>query len=180
MRRILPRRARPLPRRLINPNTQLPRPHVLVLAVPFVVLILIVLFHRHEEKVARSRPLLSNGTHAFYPTTLVVSLDGFKPAYLTDKSHLVPNILALGREKGIRAESMQPCFPSLTFPNHWSLMTGLYPESHGIVANDFWAKELEEEFHFNRPSSLDGRWWGGEPLWAVAEKAGRKAANIMW
>lgn len=153
---------------------------MLVLVVPFVVLVLIVLLHRHEEKLAHSRPLLSNGTHTFYPTTLVVSLDGFKPAYLADKAHLVPNILALGKEHGVRAESMQPCFPSLTFPNHWSLMTGLYPESHGIVANDFWAQELEEEFHFNHPSSLEGRWWGGEPLWAVAEKAGRKAANIMW
>lgn len=152
-----------------------------MLVVPFVVLILIVAFHRHEEKVLHRRAVLSNGTHEFYATTLVMSLDGVRPSYLTDKAHLVPNILKLGKESGgLRAESMQPCFPSLTFPNHWSLMTGLYPESHGIVANDFWAKELAEEFHFNRESSLDSKWWNGEPLWAIAEKSGRKAANIMW
>lgn len=82
---------------------------------------------------------------------------------------------------------MQPVFPTLTFPNHWSLMTGLYPSSHGIVANDFWDPIFDEkenkgaQFVYTEESkSWDSRWWWGEPIWEVVEKVGRKAAVIMW
>lgn len=73
-----------------------------------------------------------NGTHWFDKTVLIISLDGVRADYL--ERGLTPNLLSISK-KGLRAEHMVPRFPSLTFPNHWSLMTGLNVESHHIVAN---------------------------------------------
>lgn len=71
-------------------------------------------------------------------------------------------------------------FPTLTFPNHWALQTGLYVESHGIVANDFYAPDLLQSFSSRKKSSWNPEWWWGEPIWSVAERGGRRAANVMW
>jgi len=107
-----------------------------------------------------------------------VSIDGLRADYL-DRG-LTPHLLALSK-KGLRAKSMKPVFPTLTFPNHWALMTGLYAESHGIVANNFWDPRLQEEFHYNRISSVwNPAWWFGEPMWETAERAGVVTANLMW
>ena len=76
---------------------------------------------------------------------------------------------------------MLPSFPSVTFPNHYTLATGLYPESHGIVGNTFWDPEMEEEFYYtDEPVSMQPKWWGGEPLWVTAENQGVKTAVHMW
>ncbi|RAL68569.1 hypothetical protein DID88_007292 [Monilinia fructigena] len=73
-----------------------------------------------------------------------------------------------------------PSFPSVTFPNHYTLVTGLYPESHGIVGNTFWDKELQEEFFYTKSEAMDKKWWGGEPLWVTAENQGIRTAIHMW
>ncbi|KAL8685136.1 MAG: hypothetical protein Q9218_007953, partial [Villophora microphyllina] len=76
---------------------------------------------------------------------------------------------------------MFPSFPSVTFSNHYTLVTGLYPESHGIVGNTFWDPQLEEEFTYaNDDISMVPKWWGGEPLWVTAEKQGVRSAVHMW
>jgi predicted AlkP superfamily pyrophosphatase or phosphodiesterase len=76
---------------------------------------------------------------------------------------------------------MHPSFPSVTFPNHYTLATGLYPESHGIVSNTFWDPELQSQFYYTHPGqSLDPKWWGGEPFWVTAEKQGVRSAIHMW
>ena len=77
---------------------------------------------------------------------------------------------------------MKPSFPSVTFPNHYTLVTGLYPESHGVVGNTFWDPDLKAEFHYTDPArSMQPKWWaGGEPLWVTAEKQNVKAAIHMW
>lgn len=76
---------------------------------------------------------------------------------------------------------MLPSFPSVTFPNHYTLVTGLYPESHGIVGNSFWDSELQEEFHTESSISTQSKWWNSaEPLWVTAEKQGVHAAIHMW
>ncbi len=77
---------------------------------------------------------------------------------------------------------MLPSFPSVTFPNHYTLVTGLYPESHGVVGNTFWDPELKAEFYYTDPSrSMHPKWWqGGEPLWVTAEKQNVKTAIHMW
>lgn len=77
---------------------------------------------------------------------------------------------------------MLPSFPSVTFPNHYTLVTGLYPESHGVVGNTFWDPELQEEFYYTDPTrSMQPKWWaGGEPLWVTAEKQSVRSAIHMW
>ncbi|KAH9933195.1 Phosphodiest-domain-containing protein [Epithele typhae] len=122
--------------------------------------------------------LRSNGTHEFRKTALIVSIDGLRADYL-DRG-LTPHLLAISKD-GLRSKSMKPVFPTLTFPNHWALMTGLYAESHGIVGNNFWDPATGEEFHYNRvESTWVSRWWNGEPMWETAEKAGIITANLMW
>ncbi|KDR82590.1 hypothetical protein GALMADRAFT_1347468 [Galerina marginata CBS 339.88] len=133
---------------------------------------------RAQQSAFSGAALRSNGTEEFKRTVLIVSIDGLRADYL-DRG-LTPHLLNISK-KGLRAKSMKPIFPTLTFPNHWALMTGLYAESHGIVANNFWDPTVEEEFHYNRISSAwNPAWWFGEPMWATAEKAGITAANLMW
>lgn len=158
---------------------KLPLPLFILLLFPPALVALSLLFRFPSLSHRDSLPILSNGTHEFHPTTILLSIDGFSPDYLERRAHLVPNILALGRE-GLRAKSMQPIFPSLTFPNHWAMLTGLYAESHGIVANDFWAPDIQDEFSSRRKSSWDARWWWGEPMWSVAERGRRRSAQMMW
>ncbi|GAA6029087.1 hypothetical protein JCM8097_001587 [Rhodosporidiobolus ruineniae] len=119
-----------------------------------------------------------NGTHWWDPTVILVSLDGVRADYL--ERGLTPHLLNISR-KGLRAEYLEPVFPSLTFPNHWSLLTGLYPSSHGIVANDFWDPSLDKEFVYTEPAqSWASEWWGGEPIWATAVKNALRSAVLMW
>ncbi|KIK69751.1 hypothetical protein GYMLUDRAFT_34140 [Collybiopsis luxurians FD-317 M1] len=120
----------------------------------------------------------SNGTHEFKRTVLIVSIDGLRADYL-DRG-LTPHLLEISK-KGLRAKSMVPVFPTLTFPNHWALMTGLYAESHGIIANNFWDPQSQLEFHYNQISSAwNPDFWLGEPMWETANKAGIITANLMW
>ncbi|CCL98853.1 uncharacterized protein FIBRA_00859 [Fibroporia radiculosa] len=157
-------------------------------ALAFIVLILGYLFGRPLICLLRpsSRPkpdfnhrlLRSNGTHDFRKTALIVSIDGLRADYL-DRG-LTPHLLNISK-KGLRAKSMKPIFPTLTFPNHWALMTGLYAESHGIVANNFWDPDTGLEFHYNRvESAWVSSWWLGEPMWETTERAGIITANLMW
>ncbi|KAG2021415.1 hypothetical protein GB937_004752 [Aspergillus fischeri] len=125
-----------------------------------------------------SQHLLSNGSALFGPTTILVSLDGFRADFL-DRG-LTPTLNALIAE-GVSPQYMLPSFPSVTFPNHFTLVTGLYPESHGIVSNTFWDPALKENFHYtNQSISMQPKWWNAEPLWMTAEKHGLKTGIHMW
>ena len=108
------------------------------------------------------------------PIAVLVSLDGFRASYLPAAG---PALRRLVRE-GVRAEYLRPVMPSKTFPNHYSLATGLYAESHGIVANSFRDPDSGEVFTM---ASKEPHWWtGGEPLWVTAEKQGVRTAPAMW
>ncbi|KAI7889381.1 alkaline-phosphatase-like protein [Mucor mucedo] len=131
-----------------------------------------------EKTFLNKSHLYYNGTDYFDATVIYISLDGFRNDYLDRK--VTPNIHLLA-EQGIRAEYMNPSFPSITFPNHWTLVTGLYPEAHGIVANEFYDPILGEQFiHKNASISGDPKWWGGEPIWITSKNQGKKSAVIMW
>ena len=108
---------------------------------------------------------------------LLVSIDGLRPTDITDAA--MPTLSRLGRE-GARAEGMRPSYPSLTFPNHYTLVTGLRPDRHGITHNSMWDRELGEFRLSKRDAVGDGRWWGGEPVWIGAGKAGLRAATLFW
>ncbi|KAI7822466.1 alkaline-phosphatase-like protein [Kickxella alabastrina] len=125
------------------------------------------------------RALVSNGTHLFHPTLILVSLDGFRADYL-DRG-ITPELLRLGK-RGLRADYMIPSFPSSTFPNHYTIVTGMYPGSHGIVSNEFYDTELNDTFVYkDAKRNIESKWWeGGEPIWVTAEKQGIRAGINMW
>ncbi|KAK2590881.1 hypothetical protein QQS21_011435 [Conoideocrella luteorostrata] len=152
--------------------------HVLI-AIGFTILVLVAWKLSRNRKLAPNKQhLVSNGTALFAPTTIILSLDGFRADFLN--RGLTPRLDALVKE-GVSPLYMNPSFPSLTFPNHYTLATGLYPEAHGIVGNSFWDPDLKAEFYYTDPSrSLDAKWWGGEPFWVSAEKQDIRTAVHMW
>ena len=108
------------------------------------------------------------------PYLILISIDGFRWDYPSIYATPALNRLAAG---GVRAESMRPVYPSLTFPNHYSIATGLYPAKHGIVHNSFPNAERNGWYHlWDRSSVEDGSWYGGVPIWVAAEKAGMVSA----
>jgi alkaline phosphatase D len=110
---------------------------------------------------------------------VLVSLDGFRWDYA--KHDGAVNLLALGK-KGVWApEGMMPSFPSLTFPNHFTIVTGLYPEHHGLVANTFYDETKRARYQISDANAVrDGSWYSGVPLWSLAESQGMHAACLFW
>ena len=112
------------------------------------------------------------------PYVVLVSFDGFRPDYLERFDTPAFERLAA---RGLRAAGLISVFPSLTFPGHYSIATGLHPEAHGIVANRFYDPVRGEEFDYReREDAQDGAWWGGEPLWVTAETQGLVAAAFFF
>ena len=108
------------------------------------------------------------------PYLILISIDGFSWDYLS--TYPTPALDRIA-QSGVRAESLRPVFPSLTFPNHYSIATGLYPSEHGIVHNRFPGETRTEWYHLRDRSSVeDPRWYGGEPVWVTAEKNGLVSA----
>jgi alkaline phosphatase D len=152
----------------------------LVLALP--------LFAQQPEPIAGGNPALPLVHVESEPNSVaaekahyvvLVSLDGFRWDYA--KHDGAVNLLALGR-KGVWApEGMLPSFPSLTFPNHFSIVTGLYPEHHGLVANSFYDPAKQARYGMSDAKAVrDGSWYGGVPLWSLAEAQGMHAACLFW
>jgi predicted AlkP superfamily pyrophosphatase or phosphodiesterase len=111
---------------------------------------------------------------------ILISLDGFRWDYTERYPAEAPTLRRLMRE-GSTTRSLVPVFPSNTFPNHYTIVTGLYPAKHGIINNDFFDPTTGAVFRFTQLSVVrDARWWGGEPIWATAIKQGRKAATAFW
>lgn len=109
---------------------------------------------------------------------IVISFDGFRWDY-PDKVHL-PVFDSLARV-GIRAGSLKPAFPSLTFPNHYTMATGLYPDHHGIVANKFYDPESDRHYRISDRNAVeDASYYGGEPIWVTAELQKIRTASFYW
>jgi predicted AlkP superfamily pyrophosphatase or phosphodiesterase len=109
---------------------------------------------------------------------VLVSIDGFRWDYLD--RYGPPNLRQLAAS-GVRAEGLIPQFPSKTFPNHYTIVTGLKLANHGIISNNMRASDIPGEFSLsNRDVLADPRWWGGEPIWNTAEQQGRIAAAMFW
>jgi alkaline phosphatase D len=110
---------------------------------------------------------------------VLVSLDGFRYDY--PRRYGAAHLLKLGFKGASAPEGMFPSYPSLTFPNHISIVTGLYPEHHGIVANSFWDPAREQTYVYTKAQfSSDGSWYGGTPLWVLAEQQGMRSACLFW
>jgi len=111
------------------------------------------------------------------PLVILVSIDGFRADYL-DRG-LTPNIAALAAQ-GVRAQAMRPAFPSVTFPNHYTLVTGLYPDHHGVVNNTMEDPAIPGPA-FTVANSRDERWWDeATPIWITAQRQGLRTATMFW
>ena len=110
---------------------------------------------------------------------VLVSLDGFRWDYA--KRYGATHLLALGRHGVWAPEGMLPSFPSLTFPNHFTIVTGLYPEHHGLVANSFYDETKHARYAISDSAAVtDGSWYSGVPLWSLAESQGMRSACFFW
>lgn len=110
-------------------------------------------------------------------TTVVISLDGCRWDYPMWYDTPMFDFMA---EHGL-SSGLIPSFPSKTFPNHYTLATGLYPDHHGIIANSFLDTESGEVFSLsNREQKFDPKYYGGEPIWITAKRQGLRTAVFYW
>ncbi|MEP0545504.1 MAG: ectonucleotide pyrophosphatase/phosphodiesterase [Rhodothermales bacterium] len=116
--------------------------------------------------------------HRDAPTVVLVSFDGFRHDYLD--RYPTPNFDRVA-EAGVRADALVPSFPTLTFPNHYSIATGMYPDRHGLVGNTIYDPGFDATYSMrDRDAVGDGRWYGGEPIWVTAETQGLVTASYFW
>lgn len=110
---------------------------------------------------------------------VLVSIDGFRYDYA--KKYGAEHLLAIAKRGASVPDGMLPAYPSITFPNHYTLVTGLYPEHHGIVANEFYDPERKAKYSLSdKAAETDGTWYGGTPLWSLAVKQGMRSACFFW
>ena len=109
---------------------------------------------------------------------VLVSYDGLRHDYLDQVDTPAFDRLAA---TGVTADALIPVFPSLTFPGHYSIATGMYPSTHGIVGNQFYDPERDDVFNYrDTDDAQDGSWWRGEPIWVTAERQGMTAAAMFF
>src|SRR5262245_22747843 len=112
------------------------------------------------------------------PTVILISFDGWRWDYA---SHADAPALRSLIARGVRAEHLIPSFPTKTFPNHYTIVTGLYPGHHGIVANNIRDPKTGRVFSMGaRKEVQDPMWWGGEPIWVTLRRAGQLSAPLYW
>ena len=110
------------------------------------------------------------------PYVILISADGFR-ADFTEKYDA--SFLQTISQQGVRAKYMQPAYPSVTFPNHYSIVTGLYPSHHGLVDNSYIDVESGQQYSMsNKKMVSEGKWYGGTPLWVLAEQQKMIAASF--
>lgn len=122
---------------------------------------------------------ITNATSAqSQPYVILISFDGFRWDY-PDRG-LSPNI-ELMKENGVAASSLRPCFPSKTFPNHYAIVTGMYPENNGLIANSMYDPYHHRKYALSDSVAVkDGRWYLGEAFWETAERNGITTASYFW
>ncbi|WP_461487535.1 alkaline phosphatase family protein, partial [Pedobacter sp.] len=112
------------------------------------------------------------------PYVIYISADGFRHDYA--EKYQAKNLLEL-IEKGVKATSMKPSFPSVTFSNHYTLATGMYPSHHGIVNNSFYDPKKQQLYVKTDPNAIkDSTWYSGVPIWVLAEQQKLLSAAFYW
>ncbi len=112
------------------------------------------------------------------PYVILISADGFRYDYA--EKYQAKYLLAL-RKKGVSATSMIPAYPTLTFPNHYSIVTGLYPSHHGLVNNNFYDPQRKGFYRMSNVGNVrDSSWYSGTPLWVLAEQQQMLTASFYW
>ncbi|XP_004630371.1 ectonucleotide pyrophosphatase/phosphodiesterase family member 1 [Octodon degus] len=113
------------------------------------------------------------------PPTLLFSLDGFRAEYLHTWGGLLPVISKL-KNCGTYTKNLRPVYPTKTFPNHYTIVTGLYPESHGLIDNKMFDPEMNASFSFKTKEKFNPQWYKGEPIWLTARYQGLKSGTFFW
>jgi predicted AlkP superfamily pyrophosphatase or phosphodiesterase len=117
-------------------------------------------------------------TQATPPILILIAIDGWRWDYI---ERFQPPVLSTMATSGVRSEGLIPIFPSKTFPNHYTMVTGLHAARHGITSNNITDPSLSRRFTLSdREVQQDTRWWGGEPLWVGVERQGQIAATMFW
>ncbi|EDO48960.1 predicted protein [Nematostella vectensis] len=130
---------------------------------------LVYILSRHEGVAGHSGPKNPKAT------VILLSFDGFRWDYMEKTA--TPNLDFIAKT-GVRAKYVKSIFPTQTFPNHFTIVTGLYAESHGIVANTMYDPELKSWFFMN---NTETKWWdGGEPVWVTNQHQGGTSAVVFW
>lgn len=112
------------------------------------------------------------------PYVILISVDGFR--YDFAEQFEAKKLLTLSSQ-GVRAKFMTPSYPSVTFPNHYSIVTGLYPSHHGLVDNSYIDVPSGAFYNMgNKKMVAEGKWYGGTPLWVLAEKQKMISASFYW
>jgi len=110
---------------------------------------------------------------------VLVSLDGFRYDY--GQEYGTPHLDEMGRDGASTPTGMLPSYPSITFPNHYTLVTGLRPEHHGIIGMEFTDPDRKATYLFSDSKiNGDGSWYQGTPLWVLAEQQGMRSACFFW
>jgi predicted AlkP superfamily pyrophosphatase or phosphodiesterase len=132
-----------------------------------------------QDIIQQITPGRKNTTsHLNKPYVILISADGFRYDY-AEKYH-AENLLKL-RSSGTQAKSMIPSFPSVTYPNHYTVITGLYPSHHGLVYNQFYDRSRKATYNISdRKTVKDETWYGGTPLWVLAEQQGMLSASYFF
>lgn len=148
----------------------------------YFLLILFLSFNLYFSQSDTAQIVVPNRENSIFskskPYVILISADGFRYDYL--KKYNAEQVLNFAK-KGVSAKAMIPSFPSITFPNHWSLITGLYPAHHGLIDNFFYDYQKKKFYAMSsKENAEDGSWYGGNPLWSLAEKQGMLSASMMW
>ncbi len=127
----------------------------------------IIIADRVNSKVQQQKPYI-----------ILISVDGFRYDY--SEKYQAKNLLQLS-DQGVKAQSMIPSFPTLTFPNHYSIASGLYPSHHGLVNNNFYDRKLNTIYTMSdRKKVRDSTYYGGTPIWVLAEQQKMLTASLYW
>ncbi|XP_063773377.1 ectonucleotide pyrophosphatase/phosphodiesterase family member 3 isoform X2 [Pseudophryne corroboree] len=113
------------------------------------------------------------------PPVILFSLDGFRAEYLQTWGDLMPNIKQL-QTCGTHSKYMRSVYPTKTFPNHYTIVTGLFPESNGIIDNNMYDYNTNKMFSLSGNEKFNETWWHGQPLWLTAMYQGLKAGTFFW
>ncbi len=112
------------------------------------------------------------------PYVILISADGFRADFIEKYE---ASFLQTISKKGVRAKYMQPSYPSVTFPNHYTIVTGLYPSHHGLVDNTYLDVATGKQYSMgNKKMVSEGKWYGGTPLWVLAEQQKMISASFFW
>lgn len=112
------------------------------------------------------------------PYVIYISVDGFRYDYL--KKYNTTHLQKFADEGVWAKKGMYPSYPSITFPNHYTLATGMYPARHGIVDNVFYDPKRDDLYALGSGSVIDGSWYKGLPIWGLAEQQGVVSACLFW